>query len=323
MIRFAVLGAGWRAKFYLRIAAALPKQFKISAICVRNPQRAEQIKEKYNVNVVETKEEMLVTKPDFVVCCVNKGSMSEMAIELCREGVAVLSETPIGVSEKQTEAFLRDYKPHFRLQVAEQFHLMPENMAIKEIIDSGILGDIKHVQLSACHDYHAASLIRFFLSVGEAMPQIETVTLPDAVTVYNSREGLIDPILTDTEQTIKIFRFKDKTAIYDFEKLQYFSEIRSMRTVVRGVKGEIANGVCSYLVGNELQTLPLCRNYRDNVLDTVTLGGRVLYRNPFNAELTDDEIAIATALVKMDGYLKGGKELYSPLDAVTDVKYFL
>ena len=78
-----------------------------------------------------------------------------------------------------------------KVQVAEQFHYMPRNQAYKRIIDSGILGEVHQVQLSCCHGYHAASLIRFFLNTGFEIPETTSVSLIDKVTRYNGRNGVL------------------------------------------------------------------------------------------------------------------------------------
>jgi len=57
MINFIIIGGGWRAEFYLRIAKALPEKFNVSAICVRNHERANYIRDYFNVNVVSSIEE--------------------------------------------------------------------------------------------------------------------------------------------------------------------------------------------------------------------------------------------------------------------------
>ena len=67
MTEFIIIGGGWRAEFYLRIAKALPDLFRVSAICVRNKERAEYISEKFDVKVVSTIEDALKSPFDFIV----------------------------------------------------------------------------------------------------------------------------------------------------------------------------------------------------------------------------------------------------------------
>ena len=69
MINFVIIGGGWRAEFYLRIAKALPERFHVSGICVRNPERRQYIAEKYNVKVFSSFEECLEEPFVFFVIC--------------------------------------------------------------------------------------------------------------------------------------------------------------------------------------------------------------------------------------------------------------
>ena len=330
MIKYGILGAGWRAEFYLRIAALCPDKFAVSGICARNPEKAKYISEKYSANVVSTLEELLDLDCDFIVCCVNKASMIDVAADLCQKGVPLLMETPMGIDDESQKRFFDRYDHQWRIQVAEQFHLQPMNMAIKAIIDSGILGNIISARLCCCHDYHAASLIRYFLGTGEEMPAIETTYITDRVTKYNSRQGFLTPEPIDSDEKLKIFRFDGKTAIYDFESGQCFSDIRSRQLTVRGTNGEIVNDRCTYLCDGlpvsftlERQELGQNGNLDGLGLLRITGNGQELYRTPLPyARLSDEETAVATCLLKMDEYLKTGKEFYSVQSAALDAKMF-
>lgn len=328
MIRFGVVGAGWRSEFYIRIAAALPQLFDFAGIYIRNSETAELFRQKYNVNICTSLEQLLDTKPDFVVSCVNKAGMCDQVAMLCDKGVAVLSETPIGASDEQTDSFLANFKPHWRVQVAEQFHLQPRNQAIKALIDSGILGEVSHLQLSCCHDYHAVSLMRFFLGVDEKMPTVKSFENTHNMTIYNSRAGMVEPYEKESTHTLAILDYDGKTALYDFVKEQYFSDIRRSRIVIRGHKGEIVDDTCTYLKDGRPYSFTLSRlqggengNLDGLYLDGISAEGRLLYKNPFGkARLSDEEIAIATCLVKMSDYLSSGKEFYSVKQAALDAK---
>ena len=210
MIKYAILGAGWRSEFYLRIANLLPDTFKVSGIYIRNPEKQVEFAEKYNVKIVTSLDELLNTDFDFIVSCVNKAGICDTVRELANKNIPVLTETPIGTSIAEIDNFLAEIKPEWRVQVAEQFHFMPRNAAIKSIIESSILGDITQVQLSCCHEYHAASLIKFFLGTGDEMPETSSFTLPDSVNRYNSRAGLLnEPETVTSEVKFVVLRFKD------------------------------------------------------------------------------------------------------------------
>lgn len=315
MIKYGIIGAGWRSEFYLRIANLVPEKFSVSGIYIRNPEKRKVFSEKYNVKIFDNLKDLLSTEFDFIVSCVNKEAINQTAQMLSDKGVYILSETPV-----------TDINLDGKIQVAEQFHLMPRNQAYKRIIDSGILGEVHHVQLSCCHDYHAASLIRFFLNIKDENPVKTSVCLPDSINRYNCRNGYIKPINVNSKQKITVLDFGSKTAVYDFNFEQYFSNIRSSRIVIRGTNGEIMNNSCTYLKDGVPHTFELKRNSfgsEENLdgyaLLNITGNGEILYANPFkNARLSDEEIAIATCLLKMKEYTQNGTEFYNTDDASLD-----
>lgn len=320
MIKYAIIGAGWRSEFYLRIATQLPDTFSVSGVYIRNPKKQVEFSKKYEVPIFDNLDDLLKTEFNFLVSCVNRDSICDTAQMLADKDLFVLTETPVS-RENLTG----------KIQVAEQFHFMPRFKAYKNIIDSGILGEIGQVQLSCCHDYHAASLIRFLLDTKHEIPKRSTIKLQDTSTRYNSRGGFIDPVTVTTEQNITVLEFKNKTAIYDFNFEQYFSDIRSSRVVIRGSKGEIVNNKCTYLLNglpHQFEFVRNCLGKEENLdgfaLNNITANGKVLYENPFKyARLSDEEIAIATCLVKMNDYVKHGVEFYSAQDAYIDYKILL
>lgn len=332
MIKYGIIGAGWRSEFYLRIAALMPDIFKVSGIYIRNKQKQEEISEKYSVPIFDTLEQLLEADYDFIVSCVNKAGICDTVRELASKNIPMLTETPIGTSNREIDAFLGEIKPDWRVQVAEQFHFQPRNAAIKNVIESGILGEITQVQLSCCHDYHAASLIRFFLVTGDEMPEGFSFNLPDTVTRYNSRSGLLkEPKTVTSDEKFVVLKFKGKTAVYDFNYEQYFSDIRRSRILIRGTNGEISNDECTYLKDGIPHSFTLQRNsYGTNesldgfTLVNITAEGNVVYENPFKgARLSDEEIAIAACLLNMKKYLETEIPFYTLKDAALDSKIFL
>lgn len=317
MIKYGIIGAGWRAEFYLRIANLVPEKFSVEGIFIRNESKRQEFAKKYNVPIFDNLDELLKTDFDFIVSCVNKDSINETAQFLADKGIAVLTETPVLTDTLKG-----------KIQVAEQFHFMPRNQAYKNIIDSGILGEVHQVQLSCCHDYHAASLIRFLLDIKDVTPTKTTVTLPDKLTRYNCRAGHIEPAMVDSEEKITILNFGNKTAIYDFNFEQYFSDIRASRIVIRGTKGEIINNTCTYLKDGIPHSFEIKRNCfgKEENLDgfsllNITGNGEILYTNPFkNARLSDEEIAISTCLEKMKEYCTNGTNFYNTVEAFYDYK---
>lgn len=332
MINFGIIGAGWRSEFYLRIASLVPEKFNVTGIYIRNPRKQNEFYKKYNVKICKSLDELLNTDYNFIVCCISKDNCLNMIEYLCNKNVAVLSETPIGTSISEIEWFEKSIKDSWRIQVAEQFHLQPKNQAYKKIIDSGILGDVHQVELSCCHDYHAISLIRFLLNIGNEIPKITSVTIPDKLNVYNFRNGKFESKQEKiSNRKISILEYKDKNAIYNFDCEQYFSDIRNSQIIIRGTNGEIVNNKCTYLDVTTPISFEINRNMmgtNENLdglyLDSIVGNGQILYKNPYILKrLTDEEIAIATVLEKMNEYLKTNNTFYSLYEAITDSKTFL
>jgi predicted dehydrogenase len=53
---FAIVGGGWRAEFYMRIAKAMPERFRIHTMLVRDAEKGKAIEEKWGIPTVRTME---------------------------------------------------------------------------------------------------------------------------------------------------------------------------------------------------------------------------------------------------------------------------
>lgn len=322
MINFVIIGGGWRAEFYLRIAKALPEKFQVSAICVRNPKRRQYIADKFNVKVLSCIEECLKESFDFIVNCINKEDISDLSIGLADRGYYVLSETPVMKKPKQGHCYEK-------IQVAEQFHLKGTYQALKKIIDAGVIGTVNHIQLSVAHNYHAMSMLRFLLDDNEMPSLIGYHILENKMFRTHGRIGeFAEKTEEITEQQIKIYQFKNATAIYDYNIEQYFSPIRKDRILIRGTRGEIENNQVRYLNSDNKAICGDIKMVMSGLLDgfhidKITFEDKVLFEFPFKeARLSEEETAIAQCLIDMSNYIKTGKGLYAYERAYEDYIYF-
>lgn len=321
MINYIVIGGGWRAEFYLRVAQLLPELFHVSAVCARNPKRAEYISGRFHVNVVSTLEKALNAPFDFIVNCINKEEVTDLSVRLADSGYFVLSETPITKEPKDGH----DYE---KIQVAEQFHLKGTYKAIKKIIDSALIGKVRHINISIAHDYHAMSLVRFFLNDYTKPELLNEHIFGNTVFKTNDRDGMRKVKEAENSvQKIRIYKFKNATVLYDFDKEQYFSPIRKGRLLIRGERGEIENKCVRYL---NLKNESVCSDIKfvaagllDGFYnDKITFEDKTLFKFPFRtARLSEEESAIADCLIGMSNYIKTGKELYSYQRAYEDCSF--
>lgn len=327
-IKYSIIGGGWRAEFYLRIAALMPDIFYVPCILIRNKERAKAIAKNYSVKTSDSIDDLKKFSCDFIVNCINKDNISELSFALAADGFSVLSETPAYTNEAQLKKLLMMFNPEYKLQIAEQFHLKPTYQAIKKVIESGVIGEINNIYISVAHDYHAASLIRYLLNSDKAELLFQTESnLPIFHT--NFRYGEVSPKTFQlSTRVIKIFDVNGKTVIYDFDKEQYFSPIRTDNLVIRGTRGEINNKTVRYFNENDEFVESKITQHHSGNLDGlynshISFENKVLYTSPFGtARLSDEETAIATVLLKMKDYLKTGKEFYSFIDAVKDVMLY-
>ena len=324
-LRFAIIGSGWRACFYIRIAKALPERFELLGMAVRRRERAEEMQEQYGIRTEEDQEVLLAEKPDFVVAAVNRAANYQVCRELLERGFAVLADTPPSDDPEELR-ILWDLvcQKGGKLQVAEQYFLYPSYAARIRISRSGILGDIWNVNISALHEYHAFSIIRKFLNNGHCPVKITARAYRYPVAETDSRDGMILHGEQKTQERVRAeLEFEDgKTAFYDFSGVQYHSFIRSRHLNVQGTRGEIDDQMISYLEedSHPHQEYILCERAEDKKgVHRVLFGGRAVYENPYPIGLlTEDETAVACLMESMDYYLETGEELYPLADAMED-----
>ena len=304
MIRFAVIGSGWRSLFYVRIARALPDMFELTALLCRGQEKADRIQKEYGIHTTTSEDEIIASKPDFVVSAVNKSSMSDVVRYWAAKGIPVLSETPAGLDIDTLKAIRQDVENGARIQVAEQYFLYPSIKAIIDECKSGTIGEPVSLTISAMHDYHAASVIRRMLDTGLEDVAITGKTFFMKVTDTRTRyEVLTEGRVVEKEEKHLIMEYADgKTAFYDFMSDQYRSPIRNRYINLRGTRGEIINDTVYYL---DKDNLAACKK-----LDIT---------NPYGyAGLSEDEAAITGILLGMKEYVDTGKEVYPMDEALYD-----
>ena len=94
-IRFGMVGAGWRAEFFQRIAAAAPVHFEMPVVVARNHEKAKLIADQWACPIVATIDERLTGRTlDFAVTSVSWAANPEIIKDLVHRGLSVLSETP-------------------------------------------------------------------------------------------------------------------------------------------------------------------------------------------------------------------------------------
>ena len=328
-IQFGIVGAGWRTEFYLRIARALPERFHITGVVVRNPEKRVPFEQAWSAPAFPDADTMLRgTSPIFVVTSVSWDSNPVVLKELAERGMPVLSETPPAPDLARLREVNKLAGAGAKIQVAEQYWAQPHHQACAALIARGLLGRPSHAQVSVAHGYHGISLIRRFLGIGFEPPKISGKRFTAPIVAGSGREGPPKKEqLRNSEQDIVFLDWGDRLGIFDFTGDQYFGWIRNRRLLIRGERGEIVNDTVHSLkdfrtpIALDLRrdTTGANGNLEGFYLRGIQVGGEWAYSNPFApAPLSDDEIAIATCLEKMEEYVRTGQGCYSLAEASQD-----
>ena len=329
MIRFGIVGAGWRSHFYLRVARACPDRFQVAGVVVRDTDKARGLVEKYGVTLYESIGELIESaKPAYVVTSLPWDVNPSLVKELAGLGVPVLSETPPASTLEELIDMWEVARQGARIQVAEQCWLQPHHAARLAFAHSGKIGRVTQAQVSAAHGYHGISLMRRFLGVGFENAEVTAGGFVSPIVQSPGRDGPPPKEnVVESRQVVTRFDFGNRLGVLDFTDDQYFSYIRGQRLLVRGERGEIVDKSASYLldwrtpirVSFTRQSAGLAGNLEGNHLKGIQAGEDWLYRNPLApGELSDDEIAVGTCLLKMAEYVDGGRPFYSLADACQD-----
>ncbi len=327
-IVYGLIGSGWRAEFYLRIAEALPETFEVCGVVSRSENRRVEIQNKWGVNSYSCIDRLLAeNNADFIVVSVAGDAVPQLIMDVASKGVAVLAETPPAPNLKELTELYQAVDPQ-KVQVAEQYHLQPQISASLSLIKTGLLGKINYSHISISHGYHAISLIRRSLGIEYDNALIKAEGYEKAIVKGPGRDGLPDREIKENKDHVFAFLdFGGKLGFYEFERDQHRSWIRSQRFLVRGTRGEISNSSVKYLKDfrTPIEYQLRRRNAGENQnmegyhLKGIVGEGKLLYRNPFTpARLSDDEIAVADCLKKMYNYVSSGVSFYSLAEACQD-----
>lgn len=149
MIRFGIVGASGIAKKFAR-DIALVKDAKITAVSARSQEKANEYKEFYNVEYAfGSYEEMAKSDViDAVYIATPHNFHVEHAVLFLQNKKHVLVEKPITVNLPQYELMLEvAEKNNVLLMEAMWTHFLPSTRFIKDLVESGQLGNLKQATI--------------------------------------------------------------------------------------------------------------------------------------------------------------------------------
>ena len=327
---FGIVGSGWRAEFFLRLAATVPDRLRATGVVTRTAERGAEVTARHGVPAYRTARELLAADaPEFVIVSVPWAVTPDATRELVARGVRVLAETPPAPDLPGLRRLWEDVGASNLVQVAEQYLLMPGHAARLQLVREGVIGDPTAVHVCSTHLYHAVSLIRGLLGAGFA---------PAAVHAREFTAPLADPLTPDgwtgdaaprpRATTIATLDLDGRMGLYDFTENQWWNPLRGRRIVGRGTTGELAD---DHVVRLADPTTPLSSplvhrrlgvdlDLEGNELDHISFDGRIVYRNPFpGARFSEDDLGVALLLERTGAWARGeGPAPYPLADGLQD-----
>ena len=317
-IRYAVVGNGWRAMFFVRAALNLPERFELTGVWCRSEEKAKAFEAAHGVKAFWDLDALLETKPQFVVSCLTKAAMPGMTMELLRRGVPVLSETPLATDEG-TLCAMRDLQKQTGtpLEMAEQYFLYPNHQARRALIEKGVIGDVWNVWMSMMHDYHGISMLRAYLGEESGPVTIRARKLTTPIVHTGGRPGLVAGGEIENEyRVLAQFDFGGgRVGMHDFASSQYHSAIRTNHLRILGTRGEIFDDEVRYVMADGRPAKGRLVYHHDEITGTlraIDFDGERVYENPFrwDVAMTEDDIAVCTVMTRFAAALEGGERHY-------------
>ena len=333
----AVIGSGWRAEYFLRLATQLADRMTLVGVAVRRPETAERVTARWGApSYLSPAELVAAQRPDLVVVCTPWEATPAVITDLARTRTHVLTETPPAPDESALRTLWHDLGTACTplVHVAEQYLRMPGHAARHEAVRRGLIGTPTSVQVSSTHGYHAVSMIRGLLRTGEPAG-----FGPVTVDARRFVAPLVDPLTRDgwtgdpaphpATTTLATLDLGDgRCGLYDFTDNQWHNRLRARRIIIRGSHGEISDDRVIRLSGPDTvltSTITRSQLGQDLNLDghdteLFALDGLVLWRNRFlGHRLMDEEIAIATVLSEAAAWsVDGGPGPYPLAEACQD-----
>lgn len=328
-LSYIIVGSGFRAEYYARIARTYPQQFRALFFC-RSEEKAAKMYVETGIHATTSLQVCEDFQADFAVIVVNKENVADVCEEWVNLGYPVVSETPAGSS---LEKLYRLWELHERkgacITVCEQYHRYPGLIAGLDAVSEGRIGTPYSAYLSLAHDYHGASLLRRMLLVQGDSFIMHGKRFCSPVVETDSRAGAITDGHSDhkNRDIVSIAFSSGKEAVYDFSGVQYRSFLRSRHIVVRGERGEWNDNLIYYIDEKNQPKreylMPVIRE-KYSPLDTQDLRDlRKTWQPELFLDTRQDEYAIATMLFDMRDYLAGGDEVYPLREALDDAYFWL
>lgn len=147
-IRWGILGTGWIAEKMVEAIAAVDDA-SLVAVGSRTSEKANEFARRFNVGTAHGSYEALANDPhvDVVYIATPNTLHCDNTIMCLRNGKAVLCEKPFAMNENEVLRMISTAREH-NLFLMEAFwtRFLPSISKVRELIASGVLGEVRHIK---------------------------------------------------------------------------------------------------------------------------------------------------------------------------------
>ncbi|TCL68185.1 Gfo/Idh/MocA family oxidoreductase [Rhizobium sp. BK251] len=150
-IRYALVGAGHRGTtmWGRDLVERWNKEVELVAICDLNAMRAERSSGYMGVSVpiyTDFDELLRVVRPDLVIVCTCDSTHDDLIVKAMEAGANVISEKPMTTTTEKIKRILdAEKRTGKRLDISFNYRFAPTAARIKELLNSGVIGDVTSV----------------------------------------------------------------------------------------------------------------------------------------------------------------------------------
>ena len=147
MFNMAIVGMGKMSQEHARWIDQ-NKDMQLVAICEKNIGRHEELRNKYNIEIYSTVEELLKNKKlDFVVITTTNEVHEEIAIKVLNQGINVIVEKPMTMTYESAQRMIKAAEKNNKyLLVHQSSRWDREYLSVKKYIDDGFIGELLVIQ---------------------------------------------------------------------------------------------------------------------------------------------------------------------------------
>lgn len=153
MLKVAIIGAGAIAPAHIQGYLQFKDRCEIVALCDLYPEKAEERKQQFGLHtakVVNDYKELLGDGIDLVSVCIPPYFHAPVAIDFMNAGSQVLVEKPMASSLEECDAMIEAAEKNGKvLSVIAQNRFTNPLMKLKNVLDSGLAGQILHAQVDS------------------------------------------------------------------------------------------------------------------------------------------------------------------------------